>query len=131
MGISRVYYVEPYSGISYKHVMSDGPKERRPVQELFTGALGRAYTQLYTPVLPQKDELALWIDLTPGTKSGESLAEATSTQSDGDEKLGNITYNQEAGALSESESKEESAVYHDITLADKRVRKWKKRQRRT
>lgn len=60
-GISKVYYVEPYSGISFKHIMSDGPKEQRPVQELFTGALGRAYTYLYTPVLSKKDELELWL----------------------------------------------------------------------
>ena len=32
-----------------------------PVQELFTGALGRAYTYLYTPVLPKKDEMEMWL----------------------------------------------------------------------
>lgn len=61
MCISKVYYVEPYSGISFKHVMRDGPEDRWPEQELFTGALGRAYTYLYTPVLPPKDELELWL----------------------------------------------------------------------
>lgn len=61
MGISKIYYVEPYVGLSAKHVMSDGKMEQRPVQELFTGALGRAYTYLYTPVLPKKDELELWL----------------------------------------------------------------------
>ncbi len=60
-GISKVYYVEPYSGISFKHIMRDGPKDQRPEQELFTGALGRAYTYLYTPVLSKKDELELWL----------------------------------------------------------------------
>ena len=28
---------------------------------LFTGAVGRAYTQLYTPLMPQKDELTFWM----------------------------------------------------------------------
>lgn len=61
MGISKIYYVEPYVGLSAKHVMSDGEVEQRPVQELFTGALGRAYTYLYTPVLPKKDEMEMWL----------------------------------------------------------------------
>lgn len=61
MGVSKVYYVEPYSGISSKHIMCDGIEGRRPVQELFTGALGRAYTYLYTPIISQKDELELWL----------------------------------------------------------------------
>lgn len=61
MGISKIYYVESYSGLSAKHIMSDGTTDRRPVQELFTGALGRAYTYLYTPVLPKKDELEMWL----------------------------------------------------------------------
>lgn len=61
MGISKVYYVESYAGLSAKHVMSDGSVGQRPVQELFTGALGRAYTYLYTPILPKKDELEMWL----------------------------------------------------------------------
>ena len=60
-GISKIYYIEPYSGISLKHVLNIGPKARRPEMLLFTGATGRAYTQLYTPLLPKKDELAFWL----------------------------------------------------------------------
>lgn len=72
MGISKVYYVQPYSGISYKHIMCDGLNGQRPVQELFTGALGRAYTYLYTPILSQKDELELWLGFKlDGVSSGE------------------------------------------------------------
>lgn len=61
MEISYIYYVEPYSGISYKHVLSAGPKEKRPQFILFTGAVGRAYMQLYTPLLPLKDEHEMWM----------------------------------------------------------------------
>lgn len=61
MGISKIYYVEPYVGLSSKHVLSDGEVSQRPIQELFTGALGRAYTYLYTPILPKKDELEMWL----------------------------------------------------------------------
>ena len=61
MEVSKIYYIEPYSGISYKHVLSAGSKESRPEFILFTGAIGRAYMQLYTPLLPLKDEHELWL----------------------------------------------------------------------
>lgn len=62
MGISKIYYVEPYSGISYKHVLSAGSEESRPDFILLTGAIGRAYMQLYTPLIPLKDEHELWME---------------------------------------------------------------------
>lgn len=61
MEISKIYYIEPYSGISYKHVLCAGSSESRPKFILFTGAIGRAYMQLYTPLLPLKDEHELWL----------------------------------------------------------------------
>lgn len=61
MGITKIYYVQPYPGISFEHVLSSGKQEVRPELELYTGAIGRAYTQLYTPLIPKKDELELWI----------------------------------------------------------------------
>lgn len=47
--------------LSFNHVLSIGPREARPEMLLFTGAVGRAYTQLYTPLMPQKDELTFWM----------------------------------------------------------------------
>lgn len=61
MEISKIYYIEPYSGISYKHVLCAGSNESRPEFILFTGAIGRAYMQFYTPLLPLKDEHELWL----------------------------------------------------------------------
>ena len=60
-GIKKIYYIEPYSGLSFRHVLNIGPPEKRPELLLFTGAVGRAYTQLYTPLMPQKDELEFWL----------------------------------------------------------------------
>lgn len=68
-GIAKIYYIEPYSGISLKHVLNIGSNASRPQMLLFTGAIGRAYTQLYTPLLPKKDELAFWL----GTKVDVNL----------------------------------------------------------
>lgn len=68
MGISKIFYIQPYPGISNNHVLSAGSIEGRPKKELFTGAIGRAYTQLYTPLLPKKDELELWMGHKVSTK---------------------------------------------------------------
>lgn len=57
--ISLIYYIEPYPGISQNHVCNSGREDNRAQYVLFEGAIGRAYTQLYMPVLPYKDELTL------------------------------------------------------------------------
>lgn len=61
MGISAVYYIQPYPGISENHILKAGPKNQQPDLVLYTGAIGRAYTQLYTPLIPKKDEMELWL----------------------------------------------------------------------
>lgn len=61
MGISKIYYVEPYSGISHKHVLSIGERKHRPEMILFTGATGTAYSRLYMPLMPRKDENEMWL----------------------------------------------------------------------
>lgn len=61
MQVSKIYYVEPYSGISHPHVLNVGNDKTRPEFILFTGAIGRAYMQLYTPIIPLKDEHELWL----------------------------------------------------------------------
>lgn len=76
-GIAKIYYIEPYSGISLKHVLNIGSKESRPQMLLFTGAIGRAYMQLYTPLLPKKDELEFWL----GAKVDVNLLEQIKTKS--------------------------------------------------
>ena len=55
LGIKDIYYIDPYPGISSKHVLSAGTKQ--PTMHLFVGAIGEAYHRLYTPILPYKDEL--------------------------------------------------------------------------
>ncbi len=57
--ISKIYYIEPYPGISQKNICDSGKKGNRAEYVLFEGAIGRAYNQLYTPIMPYKDELKL------------------------------------------------------------------------
>ena len=57
--IKGIYYIEPYPGISQSHVCNSGDESNRAKFILFEGAIGKAYEQLYTPIMPYKDELAL------------------------------------------------------------------------
>lgn len=55
----KIYYIEPYSGISQSHICDTGSRDNRAKYVLFEGAIGSAYYKLYTPVLSYKDELRL------------------------------------------------------------------------
>ena len=56
LGIKTIYYIDPYPGISADHILGGG--ENPPTLELFGGVIGRAYHELYEPIMPFKDELA-------------------------------------------------------------------------
>lgn len=55
LGIKKIYYIDPYPGIASTHVLGIGTS--RPQTELFDGAIGTAYHDLYQPVMSYKDEL--------------------------------------------------------------------------
>ncbi|MGO0257941.1 hypothetical protein ACTL7R_00360 [Priestia aryabhattai] len=60
LGIKTIYYVDPYPGISVQHIL--GYNTNSPELRLFEGALGRTYDQLYTPIMPYKDEIYMLLD---------------------------------------------------------------------
>lgn len=55
LGIKEIYYIDSYPGITHKHIIESGGN--RPQMNLFHGAIGRAYINLYNPLLPLKDEI--------------------------------------------------------------------------
>lgn len=55
LGIKEIYYIDTYPGISKQHILECG--ENQPKMILFSGAVGRAYINLYNPFVPQKDEI--------------------------------------------------------------------------
>jgi deoxycytidylate deaminase len=57
LGIEQIYYIDPYPGIALSHILGSG--NAKPKLDLFRGAIGRAYNQLYQPTLPFKDELSM------------------------------------------------------------------------
>lgn len=61
LGINEIFYIDPYPGISEDHILNIGNKI--PKLTIFSGAIGRAYHQLYEPIIPPKDELKLILKL--------------------------------------------------------------------
>ncbi|MDJ0679134.1 MAG: anti-phage dCTP deaminase [Xenococcaceae cyanobacterium MO_167.B52] len=60
LGIKQIIYIDPYPGIATSHIFQSG--SLRPKLDLFHGAIGRAYYQLYQPTLSFKDELSMLIN---------------------------------------------------------------------
>ncbi|WP_238900032.1 dCMP deaminase [Clostridium sp. YIM B02500] len=58
LGIEEIYYIDPYPGISQKHILKFGSKNN-PKTILFSGAIGNAYLSLYGTRMALKDELEL------------------------------------------------------------------------
>lgn len=59
LGISRIYYIDPYPGIAVNHILRGGLNN--PEMHLFSGAIGKAFHRLYMPIAPYKDELSALI----------------------------------------------------------------------
>ncbi|MDR1198375.1 MAG: DUF4062 domain-containing protein [Prevotellaceae bacterium] len=57
LGIKEIYYIDLYPGISQEHILESGKNECRPKMIFFEGAIGRAYLQLYQPIISYKDEI--------------------------------------------------------------------------
>lgn len=55
LGIREIIYIDSYPGITQKHIIECGTSQ--PQMILFHGAIGRAYSNLYNPLIPLKDEL--------------------------------------------------------------------------
>ena len=74
LGIREIYYIDSYPGISEKHIFHSGREDRRPRLKLFSGAVGRAYINLYSPFVPLKDE----IEYVTNVKVGSNFSEGKS-----------------------------------------------------
>lgn len=55
LGVKNIDYIDPYPGIALNHILEGGSNDPKLI--LFSGAIGRAFHQLYTPIVSYKDEL--------------------------------------------------------------------------
>lgn len=69
LGIKKIYYIDPYPGISRSHILRQGVKPvstdnmtTDPELHMFYGAIGRGFVKLYEPFLSQKDEIGILTD---------------------------------------------------------------------
>jgi len=68
LGISKIYYLDPYPGIAGSHVLDTGSS--RPDVVPFVGALNRGYQQLFEPIMPHKEAIKALVSLDiPNIKS--------------------------------------------------------------
>jgi len=68
LGIRKIYYLDPYPGISGSHVLAAGTA--RPKIVPFIGAVGRGYHQLFEPIMPHKEAMRSLLNLDlPNIKS--------------------------------------------------------------
>ncbi len=57
LGMAKIFYIDPYPGISTEHILNAGLSKTQPELVLFNGVVGRAFHNLYTPISAYKDEL--------------------------------------------------------------------------
>lgn len=57
LGMKHIIYIDPYPGISVKHILENG--YNRPKTKIFTGIVGKTYNKLFEPFLSFKDELSI------------------------------------------------------------------------
>lgn len=73
LGIKEIFYIDPYPGISQKHILEGGNTTSNPKLTLFTGAIGTAFHKLYEPFMAYKDELFLRIGVKPEVSLGTKM----------------------------------------------------------
>jgi len=61
LGISKIYYLDPYPGIAGSHIIKSGVMV--PEVSPFVGAIGRGYHQLYEPIMPHKEAIGSLLSL--------------------------------------------------------------------
>ena len=54
LGIEKIYYIDPYPGISQSHILTFG-STGNPEMKLFYGAIGQSYLDFYQPRISIKD----------------------------------------------------------------------------
>lgn len=55
LGIIKIFFIDPYPGIAIDHILQGG--SMNPTLILFSGAIGRAFHKLFSPIVAYKDEL--------------------------------------------------------------------------
>jgi deoxycytidylate deaminase/ferritin-like protein len=60
LGITKIYYIDMYPGISKEHIIGVGFDA--PILFQFKGAVGRSFNKFYEPFIAYKDELNIYLN---------------------------------------------------------------------
>lgn len=93
LDIKEIYYIDSYPGISKRHILECG--DIQPKMILFTGAIGRAYINLYNPFLPLKDEIEALTSVKIKSIDQNIDSRRTQQKAKGDNNNGNNNTNSE------------------------------------
>ncbi|MFD2602599.1 hypothetical protein [Flavobacterium suzhouense] len=82
LGITNIYYIDPYPGISIKHILKNGvQEEKNPALVMFQGGVGRAFHKLYEPFMAYKDELSILTGINPKVSQQQKIEKLTDDES--------------------------------------------------
>ncbi len=60
LGLRKIFYIDPYPGISRFHTLKNGVSEdKNPSLIMYQGAIGSGYIRFYHPFISYKDELSI------------------------------------------------------------------------
>ncbi|MFT6844138.1 MAG: deoxycytidylate deaminase [Flavobacteriales bacterium] len=77
LGIKKIFYIDPYPGISGSHILKSGKEDvDNPQIIMFQGAVGRGFHKLYEPLMAYKDELNIRANVHPKMDDKSILIEA-------------------------------------------------------
>ncbi len=106
LGIRNIYYINPYPGISQKHILTFGKRDN-PNINLFFGAIGQSYLDLYEPRIATKDEIELL--------TGIDVKKLVASDSESEElKYGDIEYTKVSVEFRFTKGRNEIECYRTI-----------------
>jgi deoxycytidylate deaminase len=69
LGIKKVYYIDPYPGISEPQILSYNRDNNTMDLIQFNGVIGKSYVKLYEPFMAYKDEISIMLENNPKKKT--------------------------------------------------------------
>lgn len=82
LGITKIFFIDPYPGISVDQILRGGKSDTQPKLIPFYGAIGNAYHELYDSFMSYKDEIAMTLEIKPKQKLAKELNNVLSKVTD-------------------------------------------------
>lgn len=73
LGITKIFYIDPYPGISVDQILRGGQENTQPLLIPFYGAIGNAYHELYDGFMSYKDEISMTLEIKQEQKISKEL----------------------------------------------------------